>query len=290
METQALEVNKVDDSIAIYSGASLLSISDKEQKKLLAAFDTNMIEIRPDGLIYLPQVFWRQRLNETFGIGQWCLIIKGNTKDPERSKLYLEGVLMVRGCYMATAVGEAEYHDNNKGQSWASVWESAKSDCITRCCKDLGIASLLWQPQFSQQWQQDNAAKVFVNNNGNSKAVWRKKDAKPFWNETGYCQDSPNIPQQPAQQQQPNTSKKQPLTVLPDVPDYIKTFDNLSPAEKEMQDEFLQLHFELWGEALAKCPTLHILTEVYKQHEVYVQSFPELLTLFTMRKNQLNQK
>ncbi|MBK7380614.1 MAG: hypothetical protein IPJ03_16785 [Ignavibacteriales bacterium] len=33
-------------------------------------------------------------------------------------------------------------------QSWASVEESAKSDCLGRCCKDLGIFKELWQPNF----------------------------------------------------------------------------------------------------------------------------------------------
>lgn len=179
-------VKSLDTSIEIYKNASLLKIDPKEQEKLLASFDESMIEIRPDGLIYLPQVFWRQRLNESFGIGQWCLIVKSQTKDPNRSKLYIEGVLIVRGAYVSTAVGEAEYHETNTQQSWASVWESAKSDCITRCCKDLGIASELWQPQFIEAWKAKYAVKVFIERKDGKKGVqYRKVNSEPFYNEKG---------------------------------------------------------------------------------------------------------
>jgi predicted transcriptional regulator len=185
----------INNEIAIYAGASLLKITPEEQEKLLVAFDEKMIELRPDGLIYLPQTFWRQRLNQSFGIGQWCLIVKNSFKDSntEKDKLYVEGVLMARGCYIATAVGEAELHTDNPLQSWASVFESAKSDCITRCCKDLSIASELWQPQFIKRWLSENAVKVFVEKKDGKKAVsWRKKTDKPFWNERGIVPEERN--------------------------------------------------------------------------------------------------
>ena len=182
--------NKLTADLNIYRNVSELKVTEDEQKKLLASFDAKEIEIRPDGLIYLPQTFWRKRLNEAFGIGQWALVPKSSTKDPDRDRLYLEGVLMVRGTYVATAVGEAEYHSDNAMQSWASVYESAKSDCITRCCKDLSIASELWQPEFIRNWIATNAVKVFIEKKGGGKGIsWRKKTSPKYWNETGIVPD-----------------------------------------------------------------------------------------------------
>lgn len=177
-EGRSLEIyNDINQSIDIYSNASMLVISKEETDKLLTPFDEGMIEIRPDGLIYLPQTFWRQRLNQTFGIGQWAIIPKATTKDPDKNKLYYEGVLLIRGAYVATSVGEAEYHETNRGQSWASVYESSKSDCITRCCKDIGIASELWQPQFIRQWIAKYAIQVeVVDSYNNRKKQWRRTD------------------------------------------------------------------------------------------------------------------
>lgn len=175
----------INHQIDIYKGASMLVVTPDEQVKLLEKFDRNLVEIRPDGIIYLPQVFWRGRLNQSFGIGQWCLVIKNQSKDPKKAKLYIEGVLMVRGHYISTGVGEAEYREDNANQSWASVWEAAKSDCITRCCKDLGIAAELWQPEFIRNWIEEYAVKVFVADpkTNKTKVAWRKKTAVPFWNE-----------------------------------------------------------------------------------------------------------
>jgi hypothetical protein len=206
MENESQELAVIKSEINIYNGASMLKIDDTEQTKLLASFETKEIEIRPDGLIYLPQTFWRKRLNESFGIGQWCLIVKSSTKDPNKSKLYLQGILMARGCYVAESVGESEYHEENALQSWASVWESAKSDCITRCCKDLGIASELWQPEFIKAWITDNALKVWINTAKKGdpeklKAVWRKKTSEKFWNEID--NKKPTQPAKPEAKKQP---------------------------------------------------------------------------------------
>ena len=76
----------INSSIEIYKGASTLIVTAEEQAKILSSFPEHLIEIRPDGMIYLPQTFWRQRLNESFGIGQWCLVVKGSHKDPDENK------------------------------------------------------------------------------------------------------------------------------------------------------------------------------------------------------------
>ena len=185
METQ-LEKTPINSSIAIYEKASMLIIDEKESKILNEPFNEEDIEIRPDGLIYLPQTFWRERLNKSFGFGQWVLIPKSENIDKERNKMYLKGVLMVRGHFVSESVGEAEYHLSNRMQSWASVWESSKSDCITRCCKDLGIANELWKPEFINNWIEKYAIKVWLEpkKEGDKKTIaWRKKKSNPFWNE-----------------------------------------------------------------------------------------------------------
>ena len=275
-QLQLAESPVIDNSIAIYTGASALQLTKDEQTNLLADFDTNQIEIRPDGLIYLPQAFWRQRLNTTLGIGQWALVVKGSHKDPERSKLYLQGVLMIRGCYVAESVGEAEYHENNSNQSWASVWEAAKSDCITRCCKDLGIASSLWQPQFAQAWVAENAVKVFVNakkwnpatkqKEDKKEVQWRKRDAAPFWNETGLV---------PTDNQNNNAAPKAKTPAKPSVP--ITTPDPSSPQMRDeryyKQTNDVELIIELINDPKATIAEIRMFANV---NVAFFQTNPEL--------------
>ena len=65
-------------------------------------------------------------LNTTFGRGQWALIQHAVTQMGEI--LAYDGSLYVRGCFIARAMGEHKYHPNNPLTSWATVYESAKSD------------------------------------------------------------------------------------------------------------------------------------------------------------------
>lgn len=174
-----------NELLSLYGSASTLKLSEEENVKILKSFGDDQIEIRPDGHIYLPQSYYRDRLNQAIGIGQWSLVPKGSHQEVNagKTKLFLNGALVIRGCFVAEAVGEAELHATNENQSLATVWEAAKSDCITRCCKDLSIAQQIYQPSYVKQWQKDYAVEVWVK--GKNKPLWRKKTAAPFKDETG---------------------------------------------------------------------------------------------------------
>lgn len=168
----------------LYRGASTLEISVKERDILEAPVDPTLIEIRPDGLLYLPQVFVRERLNAAFGPGQWAII--QNNISIIRDTLCFDGSLFVRNHFVSRAMGEANYIKTNKMQSWATVYESSKSDTIARTCKDLGVAKELWQPGFCRDWQKMNAIEVYRTNGPKSKGpgwYWRRKDVDPWYDE-----------------------------------------------------------------------------------------------------------
>lgn len=309
MENQA-ELQVLDTSISIYNNASLLIIEKEEQDELLAPFNEELIEIRPDGLIFLPQTFWRQRLNETFGIGQWCLVIKGQHKDPDpqKDKLYLQGVLMVRGSYVAEAVGEAELHSNNNQQSWASVWESAKSDCITRCCKDLSIASELWQPQFINAWKNKFAVDVWCeikqrDGSVRPKKQWRKKDAQPFWNEK-----KNNQPTQTTAYNNKELSKDGKPLITNEA--FKKLMERLNGGEVEVYDKaingflftdeqqrLLDGAFEIqnlsdedidnWQSVINEVKTIEDLRKLKTKHSPFITQNFKTFTMLSKRKSEL---
>ena len=59
-----------------------------------------------------------------------------------------------------------------------SMAESAKSNCLMRCCKDLGIASELWDPTFVKRWVATYATEAWCVNvgsrdRGKKKKLWR---------------------------------------------------------------------------------------------------------------------
>ena len=60
-----------------------------------------------------------------------------------------EYMLYCHGRFVAQAMGEHTYYSRNSLQ-YGKACEAAKSNALMRCCKDLGIASSLWDPQV---WQ-----------------------------------------------------------------------------------------------------------------------------------------
>jgi hypothetical protein len=182
-----------NDALALYATASTLKLTPEESTAMMAEFDESVIEVRPDGHIYLPQSYYRNRLNSTVGIGQWGLIVKGTTQEVNGSKIkmLLNGVLVIRNCFVAEAVGEAELHADNAQQSLATVWESAKSDCITRCCKDLSMARQIYEPTYRNSWLAKFAVQVWIQ--GKDKPQWRKKDSPKLYKEAGIVGDGQHV-------------------------------------------------------------------------------------------------
>lgn len=60
---------------------------------------------------------------------------------------------------MGIARGEQEFFDQN---GIATATEAAKSNALMRCCKDLGIASELWDPRFIREFKAKHCIEVFV--------------------------------------------------------------------------------------------------------------------------------
>jgi len=199
-----------DEALKLYATASTLKLAPEENTKLLELFSDEDIEIRPDGHIYIPQSRYRNRLNQAVGIGQWGLIAKGSTQQVEtdpatgkdkKIKMLLNGILVIRGCFIAEAVGESELHLSNENQSLGTVWEGAKSDCITRCCKDLSIGQQVYDPTYIRIWQDKYAVKVWVE--GKQKPQWRKRDVPPFFGEIGLVEANKPFPfQHPANERE----------------------------------------------------------------------------------------
>lgn len=57
-----------------------------------------------------------------------------------------EYLLYCQGRFVAQAMGEHTFYSRNNLQ-YGKACEAAKSNALMRCCKDLGIASSLWDPQ-----------------------------------------------------------------------------------------------------------------------------------------------
>ena len=103
------------------------------------------------GLIYLPEIKYRRILNQAFGPGGWALMPRSETLHFENVNegaqlITREYALYCQGRFVAQAVGEHTFYSRGN-LGYGKACESAKSNALMRCCKDLGIASELWDPQ-----------------------------------------------------------------------------------------------------------------------------------------------
>ncbi len=207
-----------------YQGISAVAFDQQSCAKLLEPVDSADVEIRPDGLIYLPEIKYRKRLNQAFGPGAWALM-------PTERPTIRDNVIMrpfalyVHGRFVSEAIGEQEYFENNPQMTWATAAEGAKSNAIMRCCKDLGIASELWDPGFIEKWKKEYATQVWLKDK--PKPVWRRKDREPFWNEKPRASGANTEPVQPVK-----TSDHHPILDTTNEPPEVN-WDNLEKEYKQ---------------------------------------------------------
>jgi ribonuclease HI len=129
------------------------------------------VEIKPNGIVFVPGVYYRRQLTRAFGAGGWALAPRSPARVMGNIITY-HGALFCLGRFVAEAVGECAYRANNDQMSYASALEGAKTDALSRCCKDLGLATQLWDKAWRDQWMADYAEK-------GSDGKWRARDGRP---------------------------------------------------------------------------------------------------------------
>ena len=178
---------------------------------LLAPLESDDIEVKPDGIVYLPEIKYRRILNKAFGPGGWglaprgetivtqksvtreyALVVGGRFVNPYPSSLYLNlmvtdnSLLLFR--LVSIARGEMDYFSPEGIPTSA---EGCKSNALMRCCKDLGVASELWDPRFIRGFIGKYAREAFVEHSTTKKRkkIWLRKDdsvKSPFKEVKGY--------------------------------------------------------------------------------------------------------
>lgn len=171
-----------DQIFSLIPTIGTIELNDKQEDILYAGVKAEDIEIRPDGLIYLPWMEYVSRLQRAFKMS-WGTI--PDDKPVQMGVHILWGFyLVIKGKLAGYAVGQQEYHANNPKMTWGDACEGAKSNALMRLCKGLGISLELWQPKFIKDWVskyaesyelKDDKGKKVLDRTGKVKIRWRKK-------------------------------------------------------------------------------------------------------------------
>ncbi|KAL2162286.1 hypothetical protein VTH06DRAFT_7199 [Thermothelomyces fergusii] len=160
-----------------FHGLSTTPFSPETAAILMQPLDPIDIEIKPDGIIYLPEIKYRRILNKAFGPGGWGLAPRGELTVADKV-VTREYALVVHGRFIAQARGECQFFSE---ETIATAGEGCKSNALLRCCKDLGIASELWDPRFIREFKKTYCHEIWVEHVVSKKRrqVWTRKDSEP---------------------------------------------------------------------------------------------------------------
>lgn len=161
---------------------------------LLGETDPHEVEIKPDGIVYLPEIKYRRILNKSFGPGAWGLVPRSESivtpKTVTREYalvcngryVFLFGFwwacvcVLMCGCRLVSvARGEQDYFTPD---GIPTATEGCRSNALVRCCKDLGIASELWDPRWIRKFKAQYTREVFVEHmvTKRKSKIWIRKD------------------------------------------------------------------------------------------------------------------
>ncbi|KLT45804.1 mitochondrial genome maintenance MGM101 [Cutaneotrichosporon oleaginosum] len=159
-----------------FRGLSAAPFDKDVANALLKPLSPEDVEMKPDGLLYLPEIKYRRTLNAAFGPGGWGMAPRGETHIGPRI-VSREWGLVCLGRLVAIARGEQEYFDPS---GIPTATEACKSNALMRCCKDLGIASELWDPRFIREFKAKHCVEAMVEHVTQKKKrkLWRRKDQK----------------------------------------------------------------------------------------------------------------
>lgn len=151
------------------------------QSVLGAPLTDDEISVRPDdGILYMSGEAVRQRLQKAFGIGGWAIkpistivdkeaVDKNNKPQP---RVYYTGQLWILGRFISESTGDGSWIRSNPKSDYGTALEGAKTNCISRCCKDIGMWAELRDKEFTKAW----SAKHCINS---PSVGWVKRPKQP---------------------------------------------------------------------------------------------------------------
>ncbi|TKA26194.1 Mitochondrial genome maintenance protein [Salinomyces thailandicus] len=162
-----------------FHGLSSTPFTAEQATTLQQPLSKTDIEIKPDGIIYLPEIKYRRILNKAFGPGGWGLAPRGETIVTGKVVTREYG-LVCHGRLVSIARGEQAYFDPD---GIPTATEGCKSNALMRCCKDLGVASELWDPRFIRGFMAEVGRETVVEHvvSRKRRRHWMRKDDEVRW-------------------------------------------------------------------------------------------------------------
>lgn len=183
-------------TMSAYQKAATLDLTPEETAALAADFPDEAFQPGAAGkehLLYIEHAHLRDRFTKVFGMGQWAIIPRNRWAEPfktqkgdEGSRVYVEAMLVVRGCFVGEAIGAMEYYPKNASQNYGDAVEGAKTAAFRRCAKEFGVGLQAWKKEFCDGWWQRRRGGRDFSKSAAKTAMAQAAQAEPTqddWNE-----------------------------------------------------------------------------------------------------------
>ncbi|KXS17005.1 hypothetical protein M427DRAFT_122393, partial [Gonapodya prolifera JEL478] len=152
---------------SVYATVAQQRFPKQVVEQLLRSWGDYDLSVREDtGWVYLREDRYESLLNSVFGYEGWLILPSG---PPTLTSTIVSQpfALLCRQQFVATARGSfippiGTHVPPNPGTD-PSVQRAMRYEALARCCKDLGVASELWDPAWVNNWRDRNCIKLWVN-------------------------------------------------------------------------------------------------------------------------------
>jgi Mitochondrial genome maintenance MGM101 len=164
-ETDAKGMILKPENAPDYTGMATEPFSEEARRVLAECPNHDDVEVKPDGICYMPGVWYRRQLTKAFGAGAWALKPTGPARTVGNI-IEWPGALYILGRWVAEAVGGQATSD---WMNHADSIQGAKTDCLSKCCgHGLAMASELWDKTWRSAWM-DRYCTTYQDNKGKTR-------------------------------------------------------------------------------------------------------------------------
>jgi hypothetical protein len=160
-------------------GVAEIRLTKKEETILARPVDGKLVLIKPSGQPYLSHPAYTRWFNDAFGRLGWSIVPVGKAQYNGKT-VVMPHMLYIHRTPAAFAYGEQEYYEKNREQSYGDAIEACTASALRRCAKRLGVGLELWDRDWLNAWMVNNAVRVTVNDRGESKERYRRKQDPPL--------------------------------------------------------------------------------------------------------------
>ena len=168
-----------DDTAVGALGLVEVKLTKEEDAALSVDVDAARVSVKPTGEAYYSHPEYTKLFNAAFGRTGWNIRPAAKPMKTDTG-VAVPYIFSIHGQPVAFAIGEQDYHANNKRQTWGEAIESTVASGLRRCAKRLGVGLELWDKKWLDRFLREHCVKVPVIRRDKEEWWWRRKDDPPY--------------------------------------------------------------------------------------------------------------